>query len=189
MAMPASHKLRMLQCMILVAGVAACLSLRWTINVYVVEVRNAIHEWHASRSILLLLSRVPTLVSESSRLMSLATLTLLVLTLCPPRPRLMALARRPGFVALFAAMVPIAIVVGLDVVDHAASHWLFSSSVRINMPNRMPFNLELLINDARGLPGYSVAAAWGLLWIGRRWRSCEAGSMSWDGPWGLIGLV
>ena len=106
--------------------------------------------------------------------MSLATLTLLVLTLCPPRPRLMALARRPGFVALFAAMVPIAIVVGLDVVDHAASHWLFSSSVRINMPNRMPFNLELLINDARGLPGYSVAAAWGLLWIGRRWRTAPS---------------
>ena len=56
MAMPASHKLRMLHGMILVAGVAACLSLRWTIGVYGVEVRNAIHEWHASRSILLLLS-------------------------------------------------------------------------------------------------------------------------------------
>ena len=163
----------MLHGLILVAGIAGCLSMRWTATGYYYELRVMIQEWHAGHSILLALSRVPKLVSESAPWMAAWTLTFLAMNLCPPRPQLKALIRQPGFVALFAASFPIMMVVGLDGIDRLASHWIFRGSIYLPAARR-PFDVEDLLQGARALPGYAVGASWALLAMGRRWR--RAGS-------------
>ncbi len=170
MRMPSPLKFRMLHGLILVAGIAGCLSMRWTASVYLSEFMSVIGEWQKGHSILLVLSWVPKLISESAPWMAVWTLTFLAMSLCPPRPRLRGLTRRPGFVALFAASFPIVMVLGLDVIDRLASQWIFFASIYVNPLNRREFDVEYLLGTAQALPGYSVGATWALLWIGRRWR-------------------
>jgi hypothetical protein len=57
-------KFRMLHGIVLVAGVAGCMSLRSTLFVSQLEIRNAIWEWRTTGSSLLPLSRVPKLAGH-----------------------------------------------------------------------------------------------------------------------------
>ena len=163
-------KFRMLHGIILVAGVAGCLSLRWTLFGSQLEITNAIWEWRTTGSILLPLSRLPKLIYESSPLMAMVTLTLLLLTLCPPRPRLSAMIRRPGFVALFVAAFTLLMVVGIEVFDLYASTLVFGNIYTTLPRRRQTIDLDFILSTARPLPGYAVAAAWAMTWLGCRWR-------------------
>jgi hypothetical protein len=57
-------RFRMLHGIVLVTGVAGCLTLRWTLEVSESEIRHAIREWRTTGSILLPLSRVPKLAGH-----------------------------------------------------------------------------------------------------------------------------
>lgn len=170
MSLPSPLRFRMLHGLILVAGIAGCLSMRRTATGYYYELRVMIQEWHAGHSILLALSRVPKLVSESAPWMAAWTLTFLAMNLCPPRPQLKALIRQPGFVALFAASFPIMMVVGLDGIDRLASHWIFRGSIYLPAARR-PFDVEDLLQ----VQGRYPATRWvrpGLYW---RWDDAGGG--------------
>ncbi len=172
-----SVKFALLHGMILVAGLAVCLSMRPRNQAYSMVINQAIEEWKSQHSILLLAKKGQGLFLDTPPYVAIVTLTVLMLRSCPPRPTFRRLARQPGFVACFAASFVIMMGIALDLLEVAAWGHLDAFTVRTG-GQRPFFDLIRTITEAEQYPGHGVAVAWALLWLGGRRRPDSTSSSS-----------
>jgi hypothetical protein len=132
-------------------------------------INQAIEEWRTLHSILLLAKKMQGLFLDTPPYVAILTLTVCLIRFCPPRPAFRRLTRQPGFVACFAAACVILVSISLDLFKL----WAYDNLAGINarLGPQPAFYLERTLTENEQYPGYAVGAAWGLLWLGRRWRS------------------
>jgi hypothetical protein len=164
-----TFKFALLHGMIVVAGIAVCFSMRYGNLRYSLVISQAIEEWRTEHSILLLVKKAQGLFLDTPPYVAIGTLTVFLMGFCPPRPALRRLTRQPGFVACFAASSVILMSIALDLVELWAYRHVDVISARVG-PQPF-FNLVLTLTQNEQYPGYAVGVAWGLLWLGGRWRS------------------
>jgi hypothetical protein len=162
-------KFTLLHGIILVAGLALCFNMRWMRYKYWWNMSGAIQEWQSQHSALLLVTRARKILLDSPPYAAVGTLAIALMYFCPPRPSLRRLTGQPGFVACFAASVVILVSISLDAIELVARGNIPSLYARIGPSPHI--QLERTLELSQQFPGYAVAAVWGLLWLGRRWRS------------------
>jgi hypothetical protein len=162
-------KFALLHGMILVAGIAVCFSMRSHNLVYSIIISQAIEEWRTQHSLLLLAKKAQGLFLDAPPFVAICTLTVLLMCFCPPRPTLRRLSRRPGFVACFTASFVILISISLDLLELWAYDHVDVITTRVGFKPSFDLIGTLTMNEQ--YPGCAVGAAWGLLWLGGRWRS------------------
>jgi hypothetical protein len=162
-------KFAVLHGMILVAGIAVCFSMRDGNLRYSWIISQAINEWRTEHSILMLVKKAQGLFLDTTPYIAIATLTVFLMGFCPSRPALRRLTRQPGFVACFAASSVILMSIALDLVEL----WAYShiDVINVRVGPQPSFHLEITLTQNEQYPGYAVGVAWGLLWLGGRWRS------------------
>ena len=166
---PFKHSFAVLHGMILVAGIAVCFSMEYGNRKYSMIIKQTIEEWRTYHSILLLVKKTQGLFLDTTPYVAVGTVTVMLMSFCPPRPVLRRLTRQSGFVAVFAASLAILTSISLDLLEPWAFRHIESINGRIGI--QPTFNLVLTITRNQGLPGVAVAAAWSVLWLGGRWRS------------------
>ena len=162
-------KFALLHAMILVAGLAFLFSMRPRNQAYSMVINQAIEEWKSQHSILLLAKKGQGLFLDTPPYVSIITLTVCLIGFCPPRPSLRRLTRQPGFLACFSASFVILLSIALDLLEVMAWGHLDAFTIRSGL--RPEFNLLHTLVETEQYPGYGVALAWTVLWLGGRRRA------------------
>ena len=85
-AVPFKYSFAVLHGMILVAGIAVCFSMEYGNLKYSMVMNQAIAEWRTYHSILLLVKKAQGLFLDTTPYVAVGTVTVMLMSFCPPRP-------------------------------------------------------------------------------------------------------